>query len=116
MSRQVGQLTVAIDQNSIGAKSTGVSLGYVHTASFDGQHVVRFKADAACQIQVTDTANEVSDTGLLENGKTYAASGLVEIPQFQISGHTYDYAMVFSTGAPSCDIFAVLEIEQRGDN
>ena len=111
---QVGETSVSVDANSIGAKATGVSLGHVHTASFTGQHVVRFKANAACQLQVTDTYNAVADTGLLENARTYAANGLVEIPQFQISGHTYDYAMVFSSGTPSCDIFAVLEIDQRG--
>lgn len=113
---EVGTLTEAIDQNSIGTKATGVSLGHVHTANFTGQHILRFKADAACQIQVTDGGDGNDETGLIENGRTYAADGLVEIPQVQIHGHTYDYAMVFATGAPSCDVFAILEVDQRGSN
>ena len=112
----IGQTTVSIDENSIGTKSTGVALTTAHTASFTGQHVVRFKASsAACQLQVSEYDGAVTDTGLLEGGRLYAADGVYEIPQFQIAGHTYTYSMVFSSGAPSCDIFAVFELDQRGD-
>ena len=118
MPSLVGQTAVSIDSNSIGAKATTVALTTAHTASYTGQHVVRFKCSSvSVQLQCSEVnLSAVTDTGLLEGGKTYAADGIYEIPQFQIAGHTYTYSMVFSTGTPLCDIFAVFEIDARGND
>jgi len=116
MPAVVGQTAVSIDSNSIGAKATTVALTSAHVAGYTGQHVVRFKCSSvSVQLQCSELFGGVTDTGLLEGGKTYAADGIYEIPQFQIAGHSYTYSMVFSTGTPLCDIFAVFEIDQRGN-
>ena len=111
MADKLYGVTVA---NSIGNVASGTALTTAHTAAVDGFHVVSFKCSAAAvYLQVTENDGSNNDTSYLNNGQQIAANARHVEAVPQKSGHTYTYAMVYSSGTPVCDVFQIHEYDER---
>lgn len=117
---QVGQTTLLVSENSIGAKATTVKLVDAITPAVDCLLDVQIKIstnEAKLQVKVTDNT-PVEDTGYLNGGANLIVDRIYAPGEIQLwakNGYSYEFSMVFSSGAPVCDMLQIAQVEILGD-